>query len=212
MLVKKIITFSIILLVIVILKSCNPVLNTNGQVLLKNGNSTPAYCGPYIYWTEGNGQYIKRATLEGTNIETIVDSINISSDQAFTIDPVNENLYWIHDNRSIVRSNLDGTEQIGLLSISLNNFLIGLAFDTQNLNLYYTVYSSGYVSYYNVSEYTTHSVASGFNTTGSVAVDSANGTIFWNDTVSHIKKADLDGSNQTTLFTNISSPSSLVVY
>lgn len=74
-----------------------------------------------IYWIENKEEAIKRANLDGSNVEIVIDQNSIFSDLA--VDPIAGHLYWLDTERStfnfattkIKRANLDGSDVIDLI-------------------------------------------------------------------------------------------------
>lgn len=61
---------------------------------------------PKIYWTESDK--IRRANLDGTNVEDVITELGSPSDIA--LDTLNQNIYWVNfDPPRIYRANIDGS-------------------------------------------------------------------------------------------------------
>ncbi|MFQ5411059.1 MAG: hypothetical protein ACE5EC_02140 [Phycisphaerae bacterium] len=88
-----------------------------------------------VYWTDrGNGDFIKRANFDGSDIETII--YTFSRSRGLAIDTIRGKLYWTFDGNGAIgvtgginRSNLDGT---GIESLWVGD---GGAFPGLTLNL-----------------------------------------------------------------------------
>ena len=73
-----------------------------------------------MYWASANGQAIKRADLNGSNVETIV-AAGVTTPYDVALDLPNGKIYWVDDgNNTIKRANLDGTSVETVVSSGLD--------------------------------------------------------------------------------------------
>jgi hypothetical protein len=77
--------------------------------------------GEKVYWSDGtntSGFFLKRANLDGSNVETIYSGGN----QSLSLDLTNGKIYWSYNtgfgSSEIGRANLDGTNQETVVSSS----------------------------------------------------------------------------------------------
>ena len=62
-----------------------------------------------IYWIEDGGKAIRRANLDGSNVEDVVIS-TMGGLKCITLDTQEGKIYWIEDGaKAILRANLDGS-------------------------------------------------------------------------------------------------------
>jgi len=78
----------------------------------------------FIYWADLMAGKIQRSTLDGQNIETLIQASGLIAPHEIELDLLNKKIYWT-DRKEIRRSNLDGT-QIETVIDNLNQ-PVGLA-------------------------------------------------------------------------------------
>ena len=146
-----------------------------------------------VYFLTGSGcpTDLKRADLDGSNLETIVSGICVS--QGIALDKTNGKVYW--SSQSVIgRANLDGTNQ--------EVFLTGLAnarkVDVAAGKLYWTD-DAQRVSRFNVDASGSIEIINTLAGQRGLAVDAATGYVYFKDAFNNLARMNLDGSNVTTL-------------
>ena len=92
----------------------------------KPGNIALDLAGGKIYWTDAVARFLRRANLDGTNIENLFDGTFVGPPKGLVLDLVNAQLYWGLDVRDfdsdgflygeIRRMNLDGSDQQAIVT------------------------------------------------------------------------------------------------
>ena len=182
-----------------------------------------------IYWTDDvylptedfeydRGDRIRRANLDGSNIETLVTTEKRIYN--FTLDGAGGKLYWTKEEPStsegeIWRASLDGSSIETLVS-GLDNRLLSIALDADRGKLYWTdifwgldSYRRGNIQRANLDGSNIDTLVSIQGTSGlrlrDIALDVAGGKIYWTNT-GKIQRANLDGSSIETLVSGLEEP------
>jgi len=150
-----------------------------------------------IYWGEFWKGTIKRSSLDGSNIETII----LNGSQTvwdIEIDPINNMLYWSDPHgHSIYRSDLNGQ---GVEELPMGNLEspVGISLDISNKKIYWAddVESQIFRANLDGSNIETLVNSGVYPYLQDVELDLINGKIYWTEAVSQkIKRADLNGTN-----------------
>lgn len=164
----------------------------------------------HLYWAEdGVGlerpSRIVRARLDGTGQEVLFDELTdgFTNAQMLALDLANGHVYWTDFMLGVLRGNLDGT---GLTVLSgLGSRYTALALDLVNQHIYYgDPMQNGVLFRCDLSGANqlelARDIAQADFRFNSIAVDAANGFIYYTDTGTHeIKRMDLNGANQAPL-------------
>lgn len=159
-----------------------------------------------IYWTQknfiGTISRIKKANLDGSNIQTVYTAFYQTALEDLVLDAPNNKMYWSDRFEELVKkADLDGSN---VINIAANQYdVYPLALDKVNQKIYWAYRDAGTSSYFiqqadldgsNVVNVTT---TTGFCTT--LLVDPANNALYWGNRISgtnnKIFKANLDGTN-----------------
>jgi len=160
----------------------------------------------HFRWDPDQEQYIpslRRSDLDGSNEETITDSINPT---AITVDPIGEKIYWYAFDggaQMIYRANLDGTDMENLISIG--HQVLDMAVDSGRGKLYWCQFvaeAGALVRRSNLDGSGIEAVITNSNpgvtlVTG-IAVDGLRGKLYW-ASERGISRSRLDGSETVTL-------------
>ena len=178
-----------------------------------------------IYWTDdvddnfeggdsARGHKIRRANLDGSNIETLI-LIGNAAISDIILDSTGGKIYWsdcnwVSKERKVQRANLDGSN-LETLVTELDNCPRALALDLDGGKIYWTeIFVSRFGNYSkiqraNLDGSSIETLVKIDNTPGlsDLALDLTGGKIYWADTdEGKIQRANLDGSNIETLFTS----------
>ena len=181
----------------------------------------------HIYWTDivSNSSKIQRASLDGSNIETLFTIENYISDPVLDVN--RGKIYWTEnifsrDRERIRRANLDGSN-IETLFITKNN-ISDLALDVDGGKIYWIddIYWTDDVDdnfgggsdrgdkirRANLDGSNIETLVLVENAISDIILDSTGGKIYWADYNSvfeggKIQRANLDGSNTETLVTGL---------
>lgn len=157
--------------------------------------------GGKIYYSIVPNDEIRRADLDGMNVETLVTGLTTGT-QHMALDLVNQKLYWIDSfNQKISRSNLDGTTQEDIVT-SLN-FAIGIALNPGQGKLYWTEGGPDVIRNANLdgSNIQTIYTSPTANAPLCLALDAEIGKLYWTEqkTTDNLLRSNLDGTNVEVL-------------
>jgi len=162
----------------------------------------------HIYWTEGNVGRIRRASLDGSNAETLFQAeptFPFAMPVGFSIDPAGERLYWSTQQANGMRSmKLDGSDQ-QVLNIAGLDTPYAVAVDGAQENLYWTDYRLHRIYRSNLDGALPTLIVqdSGDLPSGDgLALDLTGGKMYWtNRMLDTVQRANLDGSQRETIIT-----------
>ena len=156
-----------------------------------------------MYWTEWGGT-IKRADLNGQNVETLIDT-GLSEPKSIALDVSNGKMYWTDPglgNDTIKRSDLNGTNVEILVDTELS-YPFGITLDVSGGKMYWTDRGNNTIKRSDLNGTNVETlVYTGLSNPESIALDVENGKMYWTDWDSEnptIKRSDLNGTNVETL-------------
>ena len=153
-------------------------------------------CQSKIYWIDSYLDQIKRANLDGSDVELIV-SLGNAYPQGIDIDQEHGKIYWIDsDLDEIRRANLDGSD-IELIDTLGNADPQGIDIDQEHGKIYWVDSYLDEVKRANLDGSEVESIVSLGNAfPQDIAVDPLHNKVYWIDTfLDQISRANLDGSN-----------------
>ncbi|MFC2106381.1 PKD domain-containing protein [Candidatus Bipolaricaulota bacterium] len=152
-----------------------------------------------MYWTDTEAGTIERADLDGTNIESLIDSL--SGPIRIALDPVAGKMYWTDwTDDTIRRADLDGTNIESLIDSLGDPF--GIALDLVAGKMYWTDWTNGTIQRANLDGTNAEVLISGLDLTVGIALDVAAGKMYWTGggvSSPGIQRANLDGSSVENL-------------
>ena len=174
---------------------------------------TAVQLSPTLYWTEHNPGTIRRATLDGSGIETLVDQDSGAVlPYGIALDSAAGELYWtngghIGGGKTIQRANLDGSQ--AEILIMTESSPIGLALDLVDDKLYWTEPRAGKISRASLDGFEIEPLLHSSNPRY-LALNLAAGKLYWTSGSTFdrsdrtrksgsIQRANLDGSEIETL-------------
>ena len=174
--------------------------------------------GSKIYWSEhgSSSGTIKRANLDGTNVEVLVT--RPTTPQSITVDTVGKKLYWINSLEGKIQSaDLNG-ENISTV-IQLDDSITHIAVDAEGSKLYWAD-SQFRIRRVNFDGTGIETPLTGWNSyrtrrIGGIAI--ADGKIYWTERQiwseygGIIHRANLNGTNLETFVTSLGEPIGLAV-
>ncbi len=171
--------------------------------------------GGKIYWADQGSSRgtIKRANLDGTNVEVLTtEPITASS---LAVDTTDNKLYWIDSTQGKIHSaNLNG-ENIRTIT-QTDNDIMHIAVDAAGGKLYWTdQYSIWRVNLDGTNSEKVLTISRAYTYIKGIAV--ADGKIYWTErlawwrTSGNIQRANLNGTNIETLATLLGTPTGIAV-
>ena len=158
-----------------------------------------------LYWTDWVAERIRRANLDGTNVEDLVTSADgLDRPVALALDVRNGKMYWTDwDTDKIQRADLDGTNVEDLVTSGLVS-PGGLALDVPNGKMYWTDGENDKIQRADLDGTNVEDlVTSGLGRPSGLALDVPNGKMYWTDRqTSRIQRADVGGTNVEDLVTS----------
>jgi DNA-binding beta-propeller fold protein YncE len=159
-----------------------------------------------LYWSDRVANTIRRANLDGSQVETLVDGMD--EVRGVAVDWQRHMLYWADNGANkIQRSLLDGSHVEDLVTQGLG-FPAGIALDVAGNKMYWADAQASRIQRANLDGSGVEDVVTGLSNPYFVTVDSQNGHLYWSDYgTDKIQRADLDGSNLIDLIsTGLSLP------
>ena len=172
--------------------------------------STSPGKGQGLFWTELKARAVRRADLDGTNIEDLV-ATDARRPHDITVDLVGRRIYWTEFGGNaegdpvggVKRANMDGTDVVELVSQTFIDPW-GIAIDVGGGKMYWTVRRTvRSIQRANLDGSEIEDlVTSGLEYPRGIALDIGAGKMYWADPgTSKIQRANLDGSNVEDLVT-----------
>jgi hypothetical protein len=161
-----------------------------------------------IYWTMenvgGSGTRVRRANLDGTNVETVVTVTGLTFPLGFALDVRADKVYWTEFlTQKVKRANLDSTQVQELVTSGGN--VTEIALDTTNGKMYWGS-CTGPIRRANLDGTSVETVIP--NTGGTLCasgidLDVPAGKLYWtNENTASVHRANLDGTNIENLVTS----------
>ena len=165
------------------------------------GAPVAAADAPMLYWTDAEADRIRRAHLDGSGVEDVVDS-GLVNPRGLAVDSAAGKLYWTdYGSDKIQRSNFDGSQVEDLVTTGLR-IPLGLALDAGAGKLYWTDNGTDRIQRANLDGSQVEDLVTGLQTPLSLAVDAAGGKLYWSDSgADKIQRANLDGTEVEDLIT-----------
>jgi hypothetical protein len=158
-----------------------------------------------IYWTDQSAGTVERANFDGTSREVLISGISAPEGLALNVSA--NKMYFTAGTatRAIFRADLDGSN-ISVVINSRGGVFHDLDIDTTNGKLYWTEGSDKTIYRVNLDGSNDELLLDDSKVLASdgaiegIALDVANGIIYYN-TGNSIRKANLDGTNESEVFT-----------
>ena len=160
-----------------------------------------------LYWGERSksGGVIKRADFDGTNVEALVTLSNVP--RGIVIDSAANKLYWTNSDLQIQTATLDG-EDISTVIQLQDDILEETKKSCRSSNTYFFFFipvwhTSGGCS--------TEIVRINLTSPTDIALNAADGRLYWTEFSGRIRRVNLDGTGLGTLLPEIGSPYGIIV-
>jgi DNA-binding beta-propeller fold protein YncE len=171
--------------------------------------------GAKMYWTTVGAGMVRRANLDGTGLETIVD-LGASSNTGVAVDGVSGRLYWAQAD-SVWSSSLDGSDAAVLFEVGAPGYIQDIALEPDSGTIYVSNWNglgSGRLQRANLDGSGLEDVLSSVDQgPAGLAVDAAGGKVYWGSwnidpfATGGVRRANLDGSGVETLADGIDADS-----
>ena len=169
-----------------------------------------------MYWTDWGTDRIRRADLDGSQVEELVAGAGLEGPDGLAIDADGGRMYWTDAGTArIQRAALDGSQVQDLVTSGLT-IPAGIALDTDAGKMYWADAGTGKIQRSNldgsaVEDLVTRDDGLAFPT--GLALDPARGRIYWTDPgTDKIQGAGLDGSQvQDLVSSGLDNPSALAL-
>ena len=156
--------------------------------------------GVKIYWVESGSSTIKRANLDGSSVETLVNS-GLSTPNAIALDAAGGKMYWVESgNDTIKRANLDGSSVETLVNSGLST-PNGISLDVSGGKMYWSDSGNGTIKRANLNGSSIETLVNLGSRVGiySVALDVSGDKMYWSEFQNHrIRRATLGGGSVST--------------
>ena len=163
-----------------------------------------------MYWSDEGSTDIKRADLDGTNVEPLIAGLN--SPRSIAVDGAGAGkMYWTDSgNKTVERADLDGTNPETLIT-GLDQPQ-GIAVDSAAGKLYWLETGQGEVRRADLDGTNTETLLTGLSNPGWIDLDVAGAKMYWTDFGSgEVRRANLDGSSNELLVSGLSFPQGIAV-
>ena len=170
---------------------------------------------PKMYWMEARTDKIKRANLDGSNVEDLITT-GLTSPWRIALDVGRGKMYWTAlFTDKIKRANLDGSNVEDLITTGSNS-PHGIALDVGRGKMYWTQLRPSKIKRANLDGSNVEDlITTGLVQPVGIALDVGRGKMYWTDccgSTSKIKRANLDGSNVEDLITTgLENPSGIAL-
>ena len=165
-----------------------------------------------LYWVDYGNDVIKRSTLNGTNVQTMVDLKAFwrrrrrlrHAAQYIAIDAAAGKMYWTDSaSNRIQRADLDGSNVETVLSGFTGSGLRGIDVDSAGGKIYWTDFAAQKIQRANLDGSGVQDLVTGsLSGVRGLTLDLAAGKMYWADMAENtLRRANLDGSNIETLWT-----------
>ena len=166
---------------------------------------TVAYM-PQMYWTDRGTGKIQRATLDGSNVESVEDLITRGWPEDLALDIVGGHIYWTDwIEGKIQRSTLDGSNVEDLVASTPKD----LALDIVGGHIYWTdwIEGEGRIQRAALGGSNVEDLVIGLGNPVGIALDIVGGHMYWTDWIEgRIYRSTLGGSNVEDLVIGLDDP------
>lgn len=159
---------------------------------------------PDLWWTNFGAKTISRAKGDGSNVETVISSLNLPL--GIGVDAVGEHVYWGDNGLNVIRrANLDGSGASTI--VSAPNGAAGLALDVPGGKVYWV--SGNDIVRADLNGANVEEIYDGGTFVSDVTLDLVHDHVYFANPGSapgRILRADLDGSNVVEIIDNLDFP------
>ena len=159
--------------------------------------------GGKLYWGERSksGGIIKRADFGGTNVEALVSLSSVP--RGIAIDTVGNKLYWTNSDLQIQTANLNGADISTV--IQLEQDILQQTVRECETNFFFLLFPITW------DDCDTKTIRTNLTSPTDIAVNTADGRLYWTEFSGRIRRVNLDGTGLDTLLSDIGSPYGITV-
>ncbi|MDE0484095.1 MAG: leucine-rich repeat domain-containing protein [Candidatus Poribacteria bacterium] len=160
-----------------------------------------------LYWGERSksGGVIKRANFDGTNVEALVTLSNVP--RGIVIDSSANKLYWTNSDLQIQTATLDGKDISTVIQLE-EDILEETKKSCSSSNTFFFFFLP---IWHTTGGCSTETVRINLTSPTDIAVNTADGRLYWTEFSGRIRRANLDGTGLGTLLPDIGSPYGITV-
>ena len=153
-----------------------------------------------MYWSDRGANTIKRANLDGSQVETLISGLGEA--RGVAVDYAHHQLYWVDNGTNkIQRSLLDGSHVEDL--VNGLQFPAGIVLDVGRNQMFWADTNSNTIGRANLDGTNLQTILSGLGDPYFLALDAAAAQLYWTDYGSDkIQRSNLDGTQVVDLVTN----------
>ena len=152
-----------------------------------------------IYWADGSGQKIKRANIDGSQVQDIVTGLG--GIDGFALDASRGKMYWTERSANkIRRANTDGSQAQDVVT-GLDE-PIEVALDVSGGKIYWVDYNAGKIQRANLDGSQKQDLVSASVPHG-IALDVSGDKLYWVENNGSVHRSNLDGSQKQALITGL---------
>jgi hypothetical protein len=156
--------------------------------------------GGKMYWADQTAGRIQRASLDGSNVETLLSGFAVGALKGIEIDPIAGKMYWTNSvAQKIQRANFDGSGVQDL--VTLQTGLWDVALDAAAGKMYWGSSEDDTIHRANLDGSGVELLWTGTASANpfGIAIDPLAGKMYWYDkSVQHILRANLNGTSVET--------------
>ena len=163
--------------------------------------------GEKLYWGERSksGGVIKRASFNGTNVEALVTLSSVP--RGIVVDAVRNKMYWTNSDSQIQTANLNGEDISTVIQLE-EDILEETEKSCRSSNTFFLFFIP---IWHTGGGCSTETVRTNLTSPTDIAVNPADGRLYWTEFSGRIRRVNLDSTGLGALVPDIGSPYGIVV-
>ena len=167
-----------------------------------------------MYWIDSHTDKIRRANLDGSDVEDIATLQGLEDSYGIALDVVGGKMYWTAEDK-IRRANLDGSDVEDIATLQGLAASYGIALDVMGGKMYWTEILPSKIRRANldgsdVEDIATHRLLNPLRSPHGIALDVVGGKMYWT-AEDKIQRANLDGSDKESLVSFLRAPRAIAL-
>ena len=160
-----------------------------------------------LYWSErsSSGGIIKRANFDGTNVETLASLSSVP--RGIAIDAVENKLYWTNSDLQIQTASLNGEDLSTVIQLEdeiVEETIENCSSGGSAVLLFLIIVDLS-------DRCSTETILVNLTTPTDIAVNIADGRLYWTELSGRIRRVSLNGTNAETLLSDLGKPYGITV-